>query len=95
MVLTPFPSAGKQLEKVLNLYHARSYENPSIFDFKQSDGKLCQNRKQGGYGAYMGNRISVPTKKLIHLFSCCNPDLYRDTGVEQCNPKGVSFTIKK
>ncbi len=50
MVLTPFPSAGKQLEKVLNLYHARSYENPSIFDFKQSDGKLYQNRKQGEYG---------------------------------------------
>jgi len=40
MVLTPFPSAGKQLEKVLSLYHARSYENSSIFDFKQSDGKI-------------------------------------------------------
>ena len=47
MVLTPFPSAGKQLEKVLSLYHARSYENAPIFDFKQSDGKLYQNRKQG------------------------------------------------
>ena len=32
----------------------RSYENAPIFDFKQSDGKLYQNRKQGGYGAYMG-----------------------------------------
>lgn len=40
-------------------------------------------------GAYMGfEKIekSVPTKKLIHFFSCCNPDLYRDTGIEQCNP---------
>jgi len=54
MVLLLFPSAGKQLEKVLSLYHARSYENTPIFDFKQSDGKLYQNRKQGGYGAYMG-----------------------------------------
>ena len=54
MVLTPFPSAGKQLEKVLSLYHARSYENAPIFDFKQSDGKLYQSMKQGGYGAYMG-----------------------------------------
>lgn len=26
---------------------------PPIFDFKQSDGKLYQNMKQGGYGAYM------------------------------------------
>jgi len=52
MVLTPFPSAGKQLEKVLSLYHARSYENAPIFDFKQSDGKLYQNKKQGGYGVY-------------------------------------------
>jgi hypothetical protein len=40
MVLTPFSSAGKQLEKVLSLYHARSYENAPIFDFKQSDGKI-------------------------------------------------------
>ena len=47
MVLTPFPSAGKQLEKVLSLYHARSYEDAPIFDFKQSDGKLYQNKKQG------------------------------------------------
>ena len=47
MVLTPFPSAGKQLEKVLSLYHARSYENPSIFDFKRTDSKIYQNRKQG------------------------------------------------
>ena len=89
MVLTPFSSAGKQLEKVLSLYHARSYENPSIFDFKRTDGKMYQNRKRGEYGAYMGfEKIekSVPTKKLIHLFSCCNPDLYRDTGIEQCNP---------
>jgi len=54
MVLTPFPSAGKQLEKVLSLYHARSHENAPVFDFKQSDGKLYQNRKQGGYGTYMG-----------------------------------------
>lgn len=54
MVLTPFSSAGKQLEKVLSLDHARSYENAPIFDFKQSDGKLYQNRKQVGYGAYMG-----------------------------------------
>ena len=38
----------------MSLYHARSYENAPIFDFKQSDGKLYQNRKQGGYGAYMG-----------------------------------------
>ena len=38
----------------MSLYHARSYENTPIFDFKQSDGKLYQNRKQGGYGAYMG-----------------------------------------
>ena len=52
MVLTPFPSAGKQLEKVLKLYHARSYENAPIFDFKQSDGNLYQNKKQGGYGVY-------------------------------------------
>ena len=52
MGLTPFPSAGKQLEKVLSLYHARSYENAPIFDFKQSDGKLYQNKKQGGYGVY-------------------------------------------
>nr|DAX90237.1 MAG TPA: hypothetical protein [Caudoviricetes sp.] len=36
----------------MNLYHARSYENPSIFDFKQSDGKLYQNRKQGEYGEF-------------------------------------------
>ena len=54
MVLLLFPSAGKQLEKILSLYHARIYENAPIFDFKQSDGKLCQNRKQGGYGACMG-----------------------------------------
>ena len=54
MVLLLFPSAGKQLEKVLSLYHARGYENAPIFDFKQSDGKLYQNRKQGGYGDYMG-----------------------------------------
>jgi len=54
MVLTPFPSAGKQLEKVLSLYHARSYENAPIFDFKQSDDQMYQNKKQGGYGAYMG-----------------------------------------
>ena len=26
---------------------------PLFFDFKQSDGKLYQNKKQGGYGAYM------------------------------------------
>ena len=39
MVFTPFPSAGKQLEKILSLYHARDYENPFISDFKQSDGK--------------------------------------------------------
>lgn len=32
----------------------RGYENAPIFDFKQSDGKLYQNKKQGGYGAYMG-----------------------------------------
>ena len=38
----------------MSLYHARGYENPLIFDFKQSDGKLYQNRKQGEYGAYMG-----------------------------------------
>mgnify|MGYP001683759951 FL=1 len=38
----------------MSLYHASSYENAPIFDFKQSDGKLYQNRKQGGYGAYMG-----------------------------------------
>ena len=25
---------------------------PLIFDFKQSDGKLHQNKKQGGYEAY-------------------------------------------
>jgi len=31
----------------------RGYENPLIFDFKQLDGKLYQNRKQGGYGADM------------------------------------------
>jgi len=54
MVLLLFPSAGKQLEKVLKLYHARSYENAPIFDFKQSDGNLYQNKKQGGYGAFMG-----------------------------------------
>ncbi|MDG7265120.1 hypothetical protein RQY26_00800, partial [Streptococcus pneumoniae] len=53
MVLLLFPSAGKQLEKILSLYHARDYENAPIFDFKQSDGKLYQNMKQGGYGAYM------------------------------------------
>ncbi|OIN36300.1 hypothetical protein BG263_09965 [Streptococcus pneumoniae] len=53
MVLLLFPSAGKQLEKVLSLNHARGYENAPIFDFKQSDGKLYQNMKQGGYGAYM------------------------------------------
>jgi len=47
MGLTPFPSAGKQLEKVLSLCHARSYENPSIFDFKRADSKIYQNRKQG------------------------------------------------
>lgn len=29
------------------------HENAPIFDFKQLDGKLYQNRKQGGYGAYM------------------------------------------
>ncbi|EHD26180.1 hypothetical protein SPAR98_2318 [Streptococcus pneumoniae GA47502] len=52
MVLLLFPSAGKQLEKVLSLYHARDYENAPIFDFKQLDGKLYQNMKQGGYGAY-------------------------------------------
>ena len=45
---------GKQLEKVLSLYHARGYEKPLIFDFKQSDGKLYQSRKQGVYGAYIG-----------------------------------------
>ncbi|HHW1528060.1 TPA: hypothetical protein ACUODX_001426 [Streptococcus pneumoniae] len=38
----------------MSLYHARGYENTPIFDFKQSDGKLYQNMKQGGYGAYMG-----------------------------------------
>ena len=56
--------------------------------------KLYQNRKRGEYGAYMGfEKIekSVPTKKLIHLFFCCNPDLYRDTGIEQCNPKGFFY----
>ena len=37
----------------MSLYHVRGYENPLIFDFKQSDGKLYQNIKQGGYGAYM------------------------------------------
>ena len=37
----------------MSLYHARGYEKPLIFDFKQSDGKLYQNKKQGGYGAYM------------------------------------------
>jgi len=40
MVLLLFPSAGKQLEKVLSLYHERSHENAPIFDFKQSDGKF-------------------------------------------------------
>jgi len=54
MVLLLFPSAGKQLEKVLSLYHARNYENAPIFDFKQSDGKMYQNKKQGGYRAYIG-----------------------------------------
>nr|DAS19784.1 MAG TPA: hypothetical protein [Caudoviricetes sp.] len=29
----------------MNLNYARSYENPSIFDFKQSDGKMYQIRK--------------------------------------------------
>nr|DAJ37642.1 MAG TPA: hypothetical protein [Caudoviricetes sp.] len=29
----------------MSLYHARSYETPSIFDFKQSDGKLYQIKK--------------------------------------------------
>jgi len=56
--------------------------------------KIYQNRKQDGYGAYIGNKKSVPTKKLIHLFSCCNPDLYRDTGIEQCNPKGFFYDKK-
>ncbi len=53
-----------------------------------------RSMKQGGYGAYMGNRKSVPTKKLIHSFSCCNPDLYRDTGIEQCNPKGFLLRLE-
>ena len=51
--LTPYPLADKQLEKILKLYHASDYENPFIFDLKQSDAKLYQNRNQGGYGAYM------------------------------------------
>ena len=32
---------------------------PPIFDFKQSDGKLYQNIKQGGYVAYFSFLDSV------------------------------------
>ena len=45
--------AGKQLEKILSLYHARDCENAPIFDFKQSDGKLYQSWKEGGYGGLL------------------------------------------
>ncbi|WP_226372396.1 hypothetical protein, partial [Streptococcus pseudopneumoniae] len=47
-----FHQQASKLEKVLKFYHARSHDNAPIFDFKQLDGKLCQNKKQGGYGAY-------------------------------------------
>lgn len=66
---------------------------PLFLILSSQTAKWYQNRKQGGYGAYMGNRKSVSTKKLIHLFSCCNPDLYRDTGIEQCNPKGFLLRL--
>nr|DAK41787.1 MAG TPA: hypothetical protein [Caudoviricetes sp.] len=29
----------------MSLYYARSYENPSIFDFKRTNGKMYQVRK--------------------------------------------------
>ena len=65
-----------------------------LFSILSSRTVNCQSWKQCGYGAYMGNRKSVSTKKLIHLFSCCNPDLYRDTGIEQCNPKGFLLRLR-
>ena len=42
----PFPSAGKRLEKILKLYHARAYENP----FSSWTVKLKTRR----YGANVG-----------------------------------------
>ena len=64
--LTPYPLADKQLEKILKLYHASAYENPFIFDLKQSDAKLHQNRNQGGYGAiYRLGVLDCP-----ELFDC-------------------------
>ena len=56
--------------------------------------KILPRREKVRNKAYMSNRKSAPTKKLIHLLSCCNPDLYRDTGIEQCNPKGFLLRLK-
>jgi len=48
-----FSISRQAIRKGFEFRPCEGLREPLIFDFKQSDGKLYQNRKQGGYGADM------------------------------------------